>query len=221
MNKRVIFLLMVLMLVTLVSLVSGCGDIESVVGPPGPAGPQGPAATDAPLSDIQQLVAEQNAYRSQVGQEPLVPGLDCTLYTVPQTTTAIIGATLTNVGSFGFTGVFNQLNGPVTAGLNILPLGLKAVYQSWYVVKCTGQYVSSDSNWHSFQLSSDDGSNLYFNGGIVINNDGLHGVQTVSGTKFIEYGFYTFELDFFQASGNEALVLNMDGALLDNTHYYH
>ena len=68
---------------------------------------QEPAPT---LTAIQQLVADQNAYRNTTGQEQLQRGLDCTLYTVPQTATAIIGATLTNVGSFGFVGVFNQPN---------------------------------------------------------------------------------------------------------------
>ena len=202
------------------SVLSGCGS----QGPQGAGGPMGPAGTPSPspsVNTIQEMVNTENEYRQSVGQELLLPGLDCNLYTVPTTTTAIIGATgLVGVGSFDFTGVFNQPNASVTTGLNILPTALQSVYQTWYIVKCTGDLVVADNNWHEFDVNSDDGSNLYIDG-LLINNDGLHAQLDKSASKYLKYGFHFFELDFLQANGNEALILNEDGAVMSSSGFYH
>jgi hypothetical protein len=221
-----------------IATMSGCGSSDAVLqgpagtdgatGAQGAQGLPGPTVTVTPApspttteSAVQVMVDTENAYRNSVGQEALFPGLTCTLYTVPTTTTLIIGATgLVQVGSWDFTGVFNQANGPTTAGLNILPTNLQGVYQSWYIVKCTGDLVVGDSNWHEFDVNSDDGSNLYVDG-ILINNDGLHGAQDKSASKYLKYGIHSFELDYLQAGGNEALILNEDGALMGNQGFYH
>ncbi len=146
---------------------------------------------------------------------------------MPTTTTGITAAAnggtapvLTSVGSFEYLGVFNEPNGPVTAGLNILPTALQGVYQTWYIVKCTGNLVVGDSNWHEFDIDSDDGSNLYVDG-LIINNDGLHGAQDKSASKFLAYGFHSFELDYLQGAGQEALILNEDSAIMQATGFYH
>jgi hypothetical protein len=197
---------------------TGCGKGDQ--GEPGPAGLSAPAA--APLSAIQTIVAQQNAYRATVGQAPYTNGLTCNLYTVPTTTTAIIGAVLTNVGAFGYVGAFNQPNESVSLGFNVLPVALQPVYQTWFITKCTGVLVVADSNWHEFSLSSDDGSNLYINGGAaLINNDGLHGLNTVNATKLLEYGVYTIEVDYFQSNGNQGLILSEDGNVMDGSAFYH
>jgi len=75
--------------------------------------------------------------------------------------------------------------------------------------------------WHSFCLASDDGSNLYINGGLLLANDGLHGVKNVCAVKSLAQGSYSIELDYFQGAGNESLILNMDGALLPSENLYH
>lgn len=217
------FLVMVLAL-TACQGYNGADGANGAQGTPGVAGPQGPAGTPAPLppppTSIQLLVNAENAYRDAVGQEPLTPGLACTLYTVPTTTTQIAGATLTNVGSFEYLGVFNQPNANVSAGLNVLPASIRSVFTSWYIVKCTGQMVVADDNWHSFVLTSDDGSLLSI-GGALINNDGLHAAASVSAIKLMKHGLYSFELDFLQGAGLEQLNLNMDNAVLGAAHFYH
>jgi len=225
-----VFFTALLMLVSL----SSCGEAGAnfpgnvgAVGPQGPtgnAGPQGAAGQpyEAPTpTPVEQLVINENAYRLEVGQEQLIPGLVCTLYTVPNTTTQIIGAIgLVNMGSFEYLGSFNQANTNVTVGLNVLPATIQPIFQTWYILKCTGSLVISDDNWHGFSLSSDDGANLYIDG-LLINNDGLHGIQTATATKFLKYGFHSFELDFLQASGQQALILNEDGAIMGDAGFYH
>ena len=199
---------------------NGATGATGVQGPQGIQGPQGPAYTPPPPTPIQAIVDQENAYRDAVGQEPLTPGLDCTLYTVPNTTTQISGATLTNIGSFEYLGVFNQPNAPVTSGFNVLPIQIQPVYQTWFILKCTGQFVVANDSWHEWDLTSDDGSLLSI-GGSLINNDGLHAAVTKSAVKFLKHGLYSFELDFFQGAGVQQLNLNMDGSILTSDHFYH
>lgn len=197
----------------------GAPGATGVQGPTGPTASPSPSPSPAGLT-VQELVDEQNAYRNSIGQESLVAGLACTLYTVPQTATTIIGATLTNVGSFGYTGDFNQTQAQDTVGLNVLPTALQAVYQTWYIVKCTGNLVEASSGYHEFNLQSDDGSNLYVDG-LLINNDGLHSSAAKAATKYLQYGFHTFELDYFQGGGQEQLVLSENGSVMSSAAFFH
>jgi hypothetical protein len=214
-------LLMKLFIVLILStiLTSCAGSVGDTTGA---TGPQGPPAASPPSPDaVQAELAIVNAQRQFVGQEALVPGLDCSLYTVPNTTTAIVGAVLTNIGSFDYLGTFNVPNQSVSLGMPVLPSTLRPVLQTWYIMKCTGTLIMGSPAWHSFSLSSDDGSNLYINGSLVIANDGLHAVQTVSAVKSLAQGSYTIELDYLQGGGAEALILDMDGALLPSENLYH
>lgn len=204
----------------LVFAIVQCGNVQGPQGPAGPSGPQGPVATPEPLTLVQQLVASQNDLRASQGNGPLVEGLQCALYTVPNTTTSIATAVLTGVGTYGYTGVFNQPNSNVSDGLNILPLPFRTVYQTWFMVRCYGNLVIADNNWHSFALSSDDGAVLYIDG-LLIDNDGMHGVQTKQGVRFLQWGFHSFQLDFLQGAGSQALILYQDGDIMQSTGFYH
>lgn len=209
--KKLFSILLVAMTLT------ACGKGEQ-----GTQGPQGIAAPAPASADVLDIVNLENSYRSSVGQAPLTSGMVCTLYTVPNTTTLIIGAVLTNIGSWNYLGTINQPNTPVTNGLNILPTALATVYQSWYIVKCTATLIIADDNYHLFVLTSDDGSNLYVDGGAaLINNDGLHGSQSKSAAKLLKYGLHTIEVDYLQAGGQQELSLTMDGAYINQALMYH
>ncbi|MBM75448.1 MAG: hypothetical protein CMK59_08595 [Proteobacteria bacterium] len=56
-----------------------------------------------------------------------------------------------------------------------------------------------------FGLASDDGSRLYINGKRVVNNDGLHGVQTVNGSIPLSPGYYDLRIEYFQNRGGNQL----------------
>jgi hypothetical protein len=204
---------------------AGCGEFDAATVPaaaaPTAATPAPTATPDPAAAATQELVAEYNNYREALGQAPITPGLACSLYTVPTTTAAIIGATLTGVGSFLYTGAFNIANQPVTNGFPVLPPALRPIYQTWFIVKCSGLYVATTSQWYEFDTTSDDGSNLYADGALVVNNDGLHGAQKKSGARFLQANVHSFEVDFFQSSGSQALVVNVNGALLPAASLYH
>lgn len=174
------------------------------------------------VNALQQLLTETNASRYSQGQDALEQGLSCTLYTVPTSTTSIATASLTWQFGWLYQGVFNQTNSSVTSGLNILPTNVQSnpLFQTWIVTKCTGYLMVTDNNYHSFDLNSDDGSLLYVDG-LLINNDGLHVAQTVSSSKYLQYGAHWFEIDFLQGAGYQSLILNEDGSVMPNGNLYH
>lgn len=85
-------------------------------------------------------------------------------------------------------------------------------------LKRTGKLLSeySDSNFgllytsrikieksgeYRFYLQSDDGSKLYINGNMVVNNDGGHGIKEKTGSIFLESGMHDLRVEFFNNGG--------------------
>lgn len=210
-----------ILLFLLATFVVGCAMPEGPTGPSGATGMNGaPGLDGAPgevivieptmPSAIEQLVASENEYRDLLGSSQLTQGLTCTLYTVPNGSAGIVGTTLANVAIYSYKGAFNQADSPASDGLNVLPPALRSLYTSWYVVRCTGKIVVIKSEYIKFDLTSDDGSLLYINGSLLINNDGNHGSLMKSGTKLLKAGLYDFRLDYMQGpAGNQSLILNV------------
>jgi len=68
----------------------------------------------------------------------------------------------------------------------------------------------ADGNY-SFKLSSDDGSRLIVDGKDVIDHDGIHGMNGKDGSVSLKQGAHDFELQYFEASGEEGLALSWSG----------
>lgn len=49
-----------------------------------------------------------------------------------------------------------------------------------------------------FELSSDDGSQLYINGELIIDNDGIHGTVSKQGSIKLDIGIHPVEIHYFQ-----------------------
>lgn len=64
---------------------------------------------------------------------------------------------------------------------------------------------------YTFYTTSDDGSTLSVAGELVVNNDGLHGAQEVSGQVALKAGYHNFEVKYFEAGGGEALAVAIEG----------
>ena len=76
---------------------------------------------------------------------------------------------------------------------------------SRYGVRFKGNIVIPTTGTWSFRTSSDDGSDLWINGVRVVNNDGLHGNATVTGTATLTAGTYAFECRMFENTGSSNL----------------
>ncbi|WP_158559120.1 fibronectin type III domain-containing protein [Deminuibacter soli] len=75
----------------------------------------------------------------------------------------------------------------------------------------TGNIKIATAGTYTFYTSSDDGSALYIDGALVVNNDGLHATQEKSGTKVLSAGFHTIRVGFFQQGGGEVLTVSYAG----------
>jgi len=62
-----------------------------------------------------------------------------------------------------------------------------------------------------FRLTSDDGSRLLIDGELVIDNDGLHSATERTGRIALEKGLHRLEVGFFEASGQDDVVLEWSG----------
>lgn len=64
---------------------------------------------------------------------------------------------------------------------------------------------------YTFYTTSDDGSQLFINGARVVDNDGLHGNQTRSGSVTLAAGFHDIIVTYFENNGGESLTVEYEG----------
>ena len=64
---------------------------------------------------------------------------------------------------------------------------------------------------YKFKLGSDDGSKLYINNQVVVDNDGVHSMQVKEGSILLEPGKAKLRLEYFEKGGQEELALDMTG----------
>lgn len=177
-------------------------------------------------NEIAAVVAEENDYRASVGQAQISNGLTCSLYGavtgnpdgIPGTParaplTGTVGGALGSVTtSWAYFGVFNNTNTPASDGINILPAAIRSSYTQWYVVRCTGYIVITDTDYYNYTLTSDDGSLLYLDNVLVVNNNGTHGSEPRSGMRMMRRGVHQFRLDYLQGpAGGQSLILEQNG----------
>ena len=83
--------------------------------------------------------------------------------------------------------------------------------QDTFGVKLTGRIDVKEGGRFDFFLGGDDGAVLFVNGAPVIDNDGLHGFRTRTGTVELEPGPHEIEVRYFENYGNAGLKLEWDG----------
>lgn len=71
------------------------------------------------------------------------------------------------------------------------------VFQGYLRIPETGVY--------QIRLRSDDGSRLYINNRMLIDNDGIHGMRTASAEAPLKAGFHKMRLEYFQNEGGRGL----------------
>ncbi len=64
---------------------------------------------------------------------------------------------------------------------------------------------------YTFYTSSDDGSQLFIGGALVVDNDGLHAEQEVAGSIYLQAGYHEIIVTMFEAHGGQALVVSWNG----------
>ena len=64
---------------------------------------------------------------------------------------------------------------------------------------------------YTFYTTSDDGSTLYVDNQLVVNNDGDHGVQERSGSVSLAKGKHTLKIEYFNGGGGYYLDAKYKG----------
>jgi len=83
------------------------------------------------------------------------------------------------------------------------------VYEGYLTVPANAKY--------KFYLSSDDGSKLYINNQLLIDNDGLHSEQVKMGEIKLSKGQISIRIEYFQGSGGFGLSAEFESAKLTRT----
>ena len=80
-----------------------------------------------------------------------------------------------------------------------------------YALIHSGYIQIPEDGTYTFYLTSNDGSRLYLNDELALDNDGPHGKEEESVTLSLGKGTHKFQLSYFQLGGNRALVLEWEG----------
>jgi len=75
--------------------------------------------------------------------------------------------------------------------------GLTNVFE-WFGMQYRGSITVKKSGLYTFRLLSDDGSKLYIDSNIVIENDGIHSPKSKTGEIYLSPGTYPIRVDYFQ-----------------------
>ena len=75
--------------------------------------------------------------------------------------------------------------------------GLGDIFK-WFGVQYRGVLSIREAGPYRFRLLSDDGSKLYIDDVLVIDNDGVHDVKSETGEVFLSAGTHTIRVDYFQ-----------------------
>ena len=105
-----------------------------------------------------------------------------------------------------------------TSSLNIPPREFDAGFPGvtdrfeWFAIDYTGRFWIEKPDKYRFSLVSDDGSKLYIDDRLVINNDGVHPPATAQGWAKLSGGLHRIRVSYFQGPRFQvALMLGIAG----------
>ena len=89
--------------------------------------------------------------------------------------------------------------------------GLPAKFVDRFQSRHTGYVRIPEDGAYTFHLASDDGSRLYLDGTLLVDNDGNHGTVTRSGTRNLEAGDHALRVDYYDNTLTAELSLSWTG----------
>jgi PKD repeat protein len=75
----------------------------------------------------------------------------------------------------------------------------------------TGQITTATAGDYTFYTASDDGSRLFIDGALVVDNDGSHGANEKSGVATLTAGAHQIRVEYFENGGGQSLDVNYSG----------
>jgi hypothetical protein len=105
---------------------------------------------------------------------------------------------------------FDSLTPVVQGRANNFDIGLRLRNDN-FAFRFTGYIDLASNGGYTFYTSSDDGSKLYIDGNLVVNNDGLHWMQEQSGYVYLLAGKHQIVVTYFEKDGSEELLVSCQG----------
>jgi hypothetical protein len=100
--------------------------------------------------------------------------------------------------------------------LNVVPRNFRDGFPGitdryeWFAIDYNGFFYVDQPGKYRFGLASDDGSKLYIDGKVVIDNDGIHPVRAEYGQVTLKGGIHRIRVSYFQGPGEQlALILGI------------
>jgi hypothetical protein len=93
--------------------------------------------------------------------------------------------------------------------------GLPSEYKSNFVSRHTGYLYLESPGLYTLYLNSDDGSKLWVNGELVINNSGLHAMRERAVMLELGEGYHHVRLEYFERTGWAGLVLSYSSDFIE------
>ena len=103
---------------------------------------------------------------------------------------------------------FSTENPIRTGPLNNINLS-QAIQKEYYAFRFEGMVQIPADDIYAFYTHSDDGSNLYIDDKMVVNNDGLHGMKEVEGDVPLAKGYHKIRVEFLQKTGSADLKVSI------------
>jgi len=107
-------------------------------------------------------------------------------------------------GSWDLLPDFESLSPVATGQSPTIGLGVTSETDTFGLV-FTNTLVAPEEGDYEFFTDSDDGSRLYVDGELVVDNDGLHASRTVIGSRTLSAGSHSLRVEFFEKSGGQVL----------------
>lgn len=113
-------------------------------------------------------------------------------------------------GSYNLVPGFNKIIPEKKGFLDNVSLSV-ANRQRDFALNFSGYIEVPTDGQYTFYTTSDDGSLLYIDGHLIVDNDGRHGVEEKMGTIGLKAGKHAIEIGYFQAGGGMTLDVNYSG----------
>ncbi|MDX1701459.1 MAG: FN3 associated domain-containing protein, partial [Melioribacteraceae bacterium] len=104
---------------------------------------------------------------------------------------------------------------PTNEGITDIVDLSKSNKESLFTLKFEGFINLPDDGIYTFYSNSDDGSQIFINNKLVVDNDFMHGMTEKSGEIALAKGFHSFKVTFFQGEGGKGLEISVRGPDLD------
>ncbi len=80
-----------------------------------------------------------------------------------------------------------------------------------FALRFTGNVIVPKSGKYTFSVASDDGSRIYINDELLVNNDGLHGMSEKRGSVNLAAGAHKLVVTYFDNGGGDGLNVSWKG----------